>query len=184
MLQSLLIFKGLSVQMSKDKLEIVGTGIEGALWQMEDIRQRTLDKISDFSIEALEWHAEGHPNSISTLLYHIAQIEADWLFYEVLGEDFSKIEPLFPYDDRDDNGRLTIIKNISLAEHIERLATIRQYLLTAYRDMDNEQYRHLREVPEYFVSPEWVIHHLCQHESEHLGEIMTIHTLYKSKMAG
>lgn len=78
--------------------------IEAVIWRIEDSRKRSLECISDLPEDALEWQAEKYPNNISTLLYHIAAIEADWLFVEVIGEGFEKVDALFPYDVRDETG--------------------------------------------------------------------------------
>jgi uncharacterized damage-inducible protein DinB len=37
--------------------------------------------------------------------------------------------------------------------------------------MDYADFRRLRHLPKYDVSPEWVLHHLLQHEAEHRGQI-------------
>src|SRR5687768_16853864 len=51
--------------------------IAAALWQLEDGRAATLNVIKDVSPAALDWEAEHYLNSIGTLLYHIALVEAD-----------------------------------------------------------------------------------------------------------
>lgn len=164
----------------KEERIVFETGIEAEIWRIEDCRKRTLERINDLPEESLEWHTDNYPNSISTLLYHIAAIEADWLFVEVIGKGFEKVETLFPYDVRDENRRLTVIKNMTLAEHLERLNTVRQYLLETYNTMTEAQFRQKREMPRYFVTPEWVIHHLRQHEAEHRGEIGVLYSLYQA----
>jgi hypothetical protein len=37
--------------------------------------------------------------------------------------------------------------------------------------MDLIEFRRLRSLPRYDVSPEWVLHHLAQHEAEHRSQI-------------
>lgn len=48
------------------------------LWCLEDIRRTLLEKISGISQQHLDTEVIGH--SIGSLLYHIALIEADWLY--------------------------------------------------------------------------------------------------------
>jgi hypothetical protein len=125
--------------------------------------------------------ATGLHNSIGTLLYHIAAIELDWLYTEVLQREWTpEIEDLFPYPVRDDKGHLYPVLNVSLSDHLARLETIRQNLLDSFNEITIEDYRHLRQLEHYDVSPEWVLHHLSQHEAEHRGEILTIRTLYNA----
>lgn len=72
---------------------------------------------------------------------------------------------------------------MTLAEHLERLRIVRQHLLDAYNAMDEKQLKQKREMPRYFVTPEWIIHHLCQHEAEHRGEIGMLRSLYQAGTA-
>lgn len=170
--------------LSIDYMPDVAPTIAAALWQLEDGRNETLKAIKDVSAEALDWEASHYPNSIGTLLYHIALVEADWLYVEVLQGGYSAVDSWFPYDARDNNGRLTPIKGMPIADHLARLAAIRENLLAVFRVMTMEDFRREREMDDYFVTPEWVLHHLSQHEAEHRGEIMMLHTLAKAQAQG
>jgi uncharacterized damage-inducible protein DinB len=153
--------------------------IAEALWRLQDGRERTLNALKDLPAEAVDWQAAGLQNSIGTLLYHVAAIELDWLYCEVLQRDFTpELESLFLYPVRDETGRLYPVLNVSLSDHLARLESVRQNLLTEFTEITAEDYRRARELPRYDVSPEWVLHHLSQHEAEHRGEILTIRTLY------
>jgi hypothetical protein len=46
--------------------------------------------------------------------------------------------------------------------------------------MHETDYRRARNFEHYDVTPEWVLHHLAQHEAEHCGEILTIRGIYKN----
>lgn len=35
-------------------------------------------------------------------------------------------------------------------------------------------YQHLRQLSDYDVTPEWVLHHLTQHEALHRGQLLTL----------
>ncbi len=57
----------------------------------------------------IDWCATERDNRIGTLLYHIAAIELDWLYVEVLEQEFpADLDALFRYDVRDAQGRLSI----------------------------------------------------------------------------
>jgi uncharacterized damage-inducible protein DinB len=56
--------------------------IGAALWRLEDARARTLRVLSDMPPENIDRDLGG--NSIGTILYHVALIEADWLYAEIL----------------------------------------------------------------------------------------------------
>lgn len=150
-----------------------------ALWQLEAARGRLLEALNslDDNQEQLEWEPYDGGNSVGTLLYHIAAIEVDWLYTEVLEKDFSpEVVDLFPYPVRDENGRLFPVTAVSLHTHLHRLAATRQQLLATYAQMSLADFRRARQMPRYHVTPEWVLFHLTQHETEHRGQIQEILT--------
>lgn len=140
---------------------------------LEDGRRDTvaeLDGVRDGMVDA---RPPGSENTIGTSLYHVALIEADWLFDDMLGQDLGDTElaPLFPFDARDEAGILTGVAGVSLTEHLERLAQVRATLVKRVAPMSIEGFTTARQRIDYDVSPVWVIHHLLQHESEHRSEI-------------
>jgi hypothetical protein len=74
-------------------------------------------------------------------------------------------------DVRDEAGLLSRVSGRLPAEHDEMLDAVRAYLLEAFRTMTPEDFRRPRHLPDYDVTPEWVVHHLAQHEAEHRGQI-------------
>jgi uncharacterized damage-inducible protein DinB len=142
------------------------------LWALNDARRRTHEQLHDLPAEAIDWHPAESAQSIGSILYHIALIEADWLCTEVLEQAYpDQIAALFPYDARDQHGLLSSIQGVALHEHLGRLGAVRQQVLTVYQAMDLHDFRRVRHVPDYDVTPEWVLHHLAQHEAEHRSEI-------------
>jgi uncharacterized damage-inducible protein DinB len=148
------------------------------LWMLEDGRQRTKAGLVGLTDADLGWSPGPDQNSIGALLYHIAAIEADWLYTEVLEQEFpAEIAALFPRDVRDEEGRLAGTDELGLAAHVKRLDTVRGRLIAAFRGITRLELRRERELPDYTVTPEWVIHHLMQHEAEHRGEIGMVRAL-------
>jgi uncharacterized damage-inducible protein DinB len=78
---------------------------------------------------------------------------------------------LFPYDVREEGGRLTPVTGMSLADHLDRLAAVRDLVLGEVREMDLGEFHRVRCLPDYEVAPDWVLHHLMQHEAEHRAQI-------------
>ncbi len=76
-----------------------------------------------------------------------------------------------PQDVRDEQGVLSQARGETLLEHYTRLEVVRSHLLQAFQGMSAEDYRRPREFDDYAVTPDWVLHHLMQHEAEHRGQI-------------
>ncbi len=171
-----------------ETLEILGllgypSEIGKALWQLEDCRRRTLRVLEDLPEAYLDHEIQG--NTIGTLLYHIALIELDWFFTEILEEQVpDDLMRLFPDEDRDEQGALTLIKGQTLAQHLDRLVIIRKTLLEKMQGMTSEDFLRTRVLPQYEVSPAWVLHHLSQHEAEHRGEIGSVISQIKKQSIG
>lgn len=154
------------------------------LWALQDTRQRTLRELGKLSPAMLDWLPGDDESSIGTVLYHIADIEADWLYVEVLEKPFPpEVAALFPSGTRDDQGHLTQIQGFSLEQHLNRLEIVRRLLLDAYQQMDLAEFRRARSLPNYDVTPEWVLHHLMQHEAEHRSQIGALRARAESDLA-
>jgi uncharacterized damage-inducible protein DinB len=153
------------------------------LWAIEDTRARTKREVDGLSQAELDWTHPDIGNAIGSLLYHIALIEADYLCVDMLGRDdyLDDLQPLFPYPDRDEEGRLTVVAGEQLADHLARLDTVRTRLLSIVSGMTDEQMTHVRQIPEwnYEISPAWTLHHIMQHEAQHRGEIGVLRMLFR-----
>lgn len=142
------------------------------LWALQDTRRRTMKQLAGIAQAAIDWLPPRQTSTIGTILYHTGLIEADWLYTEVLEQDYAPdIVALFPYDDRDTQGHLTHVQGMTLEQHLERLDFVRQRLLREFQPMSLQEFRRIRRLPSYDVTPEWVLHHLMQHEAEHRSEI-------------
>jgi uncharacterized damage-inducible protein DinB len=155
------------------------------LWALEDTRARTKETLDGLNQAALDWTGPGAENSIGSLLYHIALIEFDYLYADILGEEYPEgaTETLLPFSDRDANGHLSVVAGVSLEDHLARLDEVRRQLLARVSPLTAAELETPRELPEYGydLSPAWVLHHLMQHEAEHRGQIGTIRTLQSAR---
>lgn len=143
------------------------------MWCLEDVRSRLITKLSGMSQNLLDRNI-GEKQSIGTLLYHIAYVEAGWLYGEVMETDWDpEISALFPVEGWT-NGKLTHFEGETIEEHIYRLNKVREVFLSHFRSMNIEDWRKPRVLEEYDVTPEWVVYHLIEHESHHRGQIFQL----------
>jgi len=153
-----------------------GSGETGA-WSaaLTDCRARTLKAIAGINQNELDWQPPLCANTIGTLLYHIALIEADWLYTEILERPIPEdLKAILHLDDRESNGELTTIRGETANQHEQRLARVRDEFLQALGSMTLTEFRRVRHLPDYDVTPEWVVLHLMQHEAEHRGQIIVL----------
>ena len=85
------------------------------------------------------------------------------------------LEPLSDSDlDRVESGggnTVGTVAGLKLSEHLDRLAAVRAMVTEALTGMSPQEFHRARSLPDHDVSPDWVVHHLMQHEAEHRGQI-------------
>ncbi|MFZ5814724.1 MAG: DinB family protein [Bacillota bacterium] len=144
------------------------------VWELEEERARLKRAVADLTQEQLD-HPPAGGNSIGSLLYHIAAIELSWLYDEVLVAPYpDELTALFHADVRGEGNQLSQVTGQPVRQHLHRLDAVREQLLASYRSMDLADYRCPRSLPDYQVTPEWVLFHLLRHEAQHLGQILLL----------
>jgi uncharacterized damage-inducible protein DinB len=142
-----------------------------ALACLEKERERPLETVAGLSIAELDARADGS-NSIGTLLYHIADIELDWLYSEILESDIpSGLAALFPIPTRTRDGHLSVVAAMTLAEHEQRLTRVRHEVLERLQNLSETDFYRVRNLEPYDVNPAWVLYHLLEHEAKHGEQI-------------
>ncbi len=171
----------------KDRRELIplrGYPDEVGVWlsALQDARSRTLRVVERIDPHWLDFVTEDGGESIGTILYHLAAIEASWLYEDILQAPFpTEIESLFPYDVRAADGKLTSV-SASMVEHLQRLEKVRENLLQEFSLIAVENFKELRELPEYEISPMYALHHLMQHEAEHRSQMDAIRIKAKKSL--
>jgi uncharacterized damage-inducible protein DinB len=147
---------------------------------LEDARRDTIRELSGVTPQMLDWRPDAPLNSIGTLLYHIALIETSWLLDDIFeGEPGPEwLQSLLPFTDRDGSGRLIQVDGERIDIHLQRLSAVRAYLLERLRPMSNGDFHRVRHLASYDAAPDWVLHHLLQHEAEHRSHIAWLRDTY------
>ena len=169
--------------MSRELQVIAPSGYDPAIapwiWAMEEARRRTLALVSGLDQRTLDWQGpDGLENAIGSLLYHIALVEMSWLFLDVQLQEFpAEVKADFPYE-MATGGRVTPVRNVPLAVHLNRLSRSREVFLNAFRGMPVEEWHRLRtpDATSYSVTPAWAMFHLLEHEAGHAAQISALKT--------
>jgi DinB superfamily len=168
----------------------IGDDPEVGRWlaALEDGRADTLKELAGVSAEMVDWYPTAPLNSIGSLLYHIALIEAAWVAEEILevGEP-DELAALLPWSDRESEGgvgnqrHLSRIDGLPLEQHIGRLAAIRRWVLEQLKPMTNDDFHRVRSFDDYDAAPDWVLHHILQHEAEHRSHIAWLRDTFAAR---
>jgi uncharacterized damage-inducible protein DinB len=72
---------------------------------------------------------------------------------------------------REEGGRLSPAVGDSVEKHLARLAWVRERMRVELAALGDNDLDAIRESGDRTVTPEWVFHHLMQHEAEHRGQL-------------
>ena len=146
----------------------------------EEVRADTLQVLRDVPMEAVDRDPGDGGDGLGTVLYHVALIEVDWVFTDVLDQQDRIPHDLFPFEDRIEDGHLMPVLGESLEQHLDRLAKTRALVLEVLRPMSPGDYHraHVRERID--VAADWVVFHLIDHEVEHRVRISTLRDAFRA----
>jgi aminoglycoside 6'-N-acetyltransferase len=156
---------------------------------LEDARRDTLRELELVTPEMVDWYPDAPLNSIGTLLYHVALVEADWVATDIFELDEpEELAALLPWPDREsvgdsDERRLSRVNGQPLEAHVGRLAAVRAWAIERLRSMEPDDLHRVRALEAYDVAPDWVLHHLLQHEAEHRSHIALLRDMYLQSVA-
>src|SRR5690606_22457837 len=127
---------------------------------MQETRRGVLQDVEGLSQEMLDWRGEGGlENSIGALLYHVAAVEASWLYEDLLLEDVPDfLAELFPHEP-DGERILPQVPGEPLQAHLARLKVTREHFMEQLREMSLDDWKTTRQPPgmDYIVTPAWAV---------------------------
>jgi hypothetical protein len=169
-------------------LEPLGDDPEVGRWlaALDDARRDTLGELRGVTPDMVDWYPAAPLNSIGSLLYHIALVEASWVAEEILEDpEAQEMAALLPWPDRepaDGPGslrHLSRVDGLPIDDHVARLDAVRRYAMDHLRPMSNDDFHRARTLERYDVAPDWVVHHLLQHEAEHRSHIAWLRDTFR-----
>ena len=150
------------------------------LWAMEEARKRTLELVDGLAQDVVDWEGpDGDENAIGSLLYHIAEVEMAWLWWEMKGHSQMPEGVLkdFPHEPVDATGRLARVLRVPVEDHVARLGRSRQVFLKEAQRFSAGFWQTPRLDPEngaFEATPEWMLYHLIEHEAAHAAQIASL----------
>jgi uncharacterized damage-inducible protein DinB len=142
-----------------------------------DILIRAVDGLT---VEQLDYTPDNKVvESIATLLYHIAAVEHDWIFFDIKGEeiDFEKWKYGFPLRD---GVNIDQISGKDLKFYLDLLLEVRVKIFEFFESIDDEYLSKVIILEDGTESTvEWILFHIMEHELTHIGQIRLLKRLYK-----
>ncbi|MBN1330438.1 MAG: DinB family protein [Candidatus Heimdallarchaeota archaeon] len=152
-----------------------------AYWftQMEEIRDKLVRFVSKLSIDELDFSPNSkHIETIGTLLLHIAAVEWSWIFENIDGKemDFNEWKYAFPLRPQ---VNIPQIQNNNILFYLDRMNLVRSEVYNRLKQMNDDDLERIIESGKEKYSIEWILFHLIEHETIHLGQIQLLYRLYK-----
>lgn len=154
-------------------LAILDDARDRLVYALKSVQEADLDQAPPIGI-----------NTIGMILYHIALTDLNWVYDNWLKQPYPEdIAPLFPYPLTHGDENLYPVRGWGMSDYLERLAAARSKVHEAFKPLTLEAFRGpvLREEAygTYEMTPESILRHLAQHESEHRGEIQLFDGAYR-----
>jgi uncharacterized damage-inducible protein DinB len=147
--------------------------------QLTEVRDDLKREVEGLSIEQLSWHPNEQTESIGTQLLHLDAVEWSWMHEDIFGTPSAEYtgvwEEAMPI-----RAGVPQVSGKPLEWHLQKLDATREETLRILRTFTDEDLKRL--VGEAEIEPgverrshlytiDWIIWHILQHESAHLGQI-------------
>jgi uncharacterized damage-inducible protein DinB len=153
--------------------------------QMEEVRRDLLEQVQGLTVEQLDWHPDEQTESIGTQLLHLDAIEWSWMHEDLLGTPSEQYpgswEEALPI-----RFRLPQVTGRPLEWYLEKMQATRQLTLDILKGMTGADQSRLvgeaepssgEEPRSRLYTIDWIVWHVIQHESAHLGQIELLRRL-------
>ncbi|MFW9922701.1 MAG: DinB family protein [Candidatus Thorarchaeota archaeon] len=147
--------------------------------QMQEVRKRLLriiepidDNMIDFSPNEKEFE------TIGTMLYHIAGVEWSWIFQDIDGEELDEEKWKYAFPLRKEVN-IPQLKGQGKKFYLIELESVRKKVFERLKKFSDNDLEKLYGTETEKFSLEWVLFHLIEHETIHIGQIQILIRLFK-----
>jgi uncharacterized damage-inducible protein DinB len=151
---------------------------------LQEVRERLLSIIDDLDEEMLDFTPdERNFETIGTLLFHIAAIEWSWVFEDIDGleMDYEKFKHAFALRSDVDIPQLKGKKKLF---YLNQLKEVREEVFIRLAKFSDEDLDKIVESDTEKFSIEWILFHILEHETMHIGQILLLKRLYEKQSLG
>ncbi|MCK4896644.1 MAG: DinB family protein [Candidatus Heimdallarchaeota archaeon] len=148
---------------------------------LQEVRERLLSIIDVLAEETLDFTPdERNFETIGTLLFHIAAIEWSWVFEDIDGlemdyENFKHAFALRPDVD------IPQLKGKKKQFYLNQMKEVREEVFQRLTKFSDEDLDNIVETKAYKFSIEWILFHIIEHETMHIGQILLLKRLYEKQ---
>ncbi len=136
---------------------------------MEKTREKLIGRVQGLEMKQLDFTP--YPDrieSIGTLLLHIAAVEWSWIFEDIDGQEMDYEKWKYGFALRE---RIPQIQGYDISFYLERLSEVRNAVFRKLKSLPENELERIIEVDDDFVSVEWILFHLIEHEAIHIGQV-------------
>lgn len=149
--------------------------------QMQAVRERLMRVLKKLPEPILDFTPQERTiESIGTLLLHIAAVEWSWIFLDIDKQEMDYEKWKYGFALRKDVN-LPQIKGRRREFYITLLEEVRTQVFERMKQFSEEDLDILIDSDDEKYSIEWIIHHIIEHETMHIGQILLLKRLYEIK---
>ncbi len=148
---------------------------------LQEVRERLLSIIGDLYEEMLDFTPdERNFETIGTLLLHIAAIEWSWVFEDIDGleMDYEKFKHAFALRSDVDIPQMKGKKKLF---YLNQLKEVREEIFQRLTKFSDDDLDIIIESNSDKFSIEWVLFHILEHETMHIGQILLLKRLHEKQ---
>ena len=145
--------------------------LEKFLLMLVETRKRLFRQLEGISQKNLDYSPNiNRIETIGTLLLHIAAIEWSYIFEDIDKKEMSYEKWKYAFALREDLVPIQLTKK-PLEFYTQILNEVREEVLQRLRKMNDSDLENLINSDNRQITIEWILYHLNQHESVHIGQI-------------